>query len=311
MAVQEDEPSEFGKPKQMKGKRSNAWCFTLNNYTPDELAFLRALDHNNQVRFLVFGREMGEKTHTPHLQGYIYFHNQKYRSEVIKFMHSNRFRYAPAKGSADQNIAYCTKQDTEYVMFGDKPSQGSRSDIKAIREAFERGDRVDRIIWDANSYQSARHAELLMRYRPMPPSQKRLIKWYWGPSGTGKTYTAEQESLGDYWISLHSLRWWDGYTGQKYVIIDDMRGDFCTFHEFLRIIDRYPYRVEFKGGSTWLQPSTEVIIVTSCFPPEKMWVTIEDKSQLLRRLDEVREFGLPVLGLANYKKIKLNLKKNI
>ena len=123
-----------------------------------------------------------------------------------------------------------------------------------------------------------------------PQPVKRTVYWFYGLSGSGKTREAIDLANGDYYISMRNLKWWDGYYGQKYVIIDDFRGDFCTFHELLRILDRYPYRVEMKGTSMWIQPSTTHIIITSCYHPEKVYDTREDIQQLLRRIDEIRFF---------------------
>ena len=87
---------------------------------------------------------------------------------------------------------------------------------------------------------------------------------------------------------MRDLKFWDGYYGQKYVIIDDFRKDFCTFHELLRILDRYPYRVHIKGSSLYLEATT--IIITSCFGPEEVYETREDLQQLMRRIDKIQIF---------------------
>jgi hypothetical protein len=85
-------------------------------------------------------------------------------------------------------------------------------------------------------------------------------------------------------------KWWDGYEQQPAVIIDDYRRDFSTFAELLRLLDRYPHRVEKKGASIQFNSST--IIITTPKPPEETWAgrTEEDLAQLMRRITEVREF---------------------
>ena len=47
-------------------------------------------------------------------------------------------------------------------------------------------------------------------------------------------------------MSSRNLQWFDGYMGQKVVCFDDFRKDFCTFHELLRLLDRYPMDVPVK-----------------------------------------------------------------
>lgn len=143
---------------------------------------------------------------------------------------------------------------------------------------------------EATSYQSLRSMELLLKYAPPPAPKKKDVYWFYGPSGSGKTRHAVEMGGDDYWISARDLKWWDGYYGQKVVIIDDFRGDFCTFHELLRILDRYPYRVQIKGSSLWLQADT--IIITSCYSYEEVYDTREDIDQLKRRIDHIQEFKM-------------------
>lgn len=48
------------------------WCWTLNNYTDEELFELETLCDNadNEVRGICWGHEVGDNE-TPHLQGYL------------------------------------------------------------------------------------------------------------------------------------------------------------------------------------------------------------------------------------------------
>lgn len=268
--------------------RKRNFCFTLNNYTEDDEQHIVDLEGHKQIRYLIVGKEVGEEKQTPHLQGFIVFYNNKTFKQAKAFL-GERYHVEICQGSVDQNIAYCSKDD-EYFEFGERPKQGSRKDIIQIVEQVKNHVPIKDIVMNAPSYQSARHAEVLMKYQPMPEPMKRTIKWYWGATGTGKTRSAIEQSQGDFYMTMKDLKWWDGYYGQSYVIIDDFRKDFCTFHELLRILDRYPYRVNLKGSSMWLQPSTTHIIITSFYPPDQVYSTREDVKQLLRRIDEIIEF---------------------
>jgi len=66
-------------------QRSRNWCFTLNNYTEDEEQSFVDLEGHKQIRYFIVGKEVGEEEHTPHLQGFIIFHNQKTFNQVVKF----------------------------------------------------------------------------------------------------------------------------------------------------------------------------------------------------------------------------------
>lgn len=268
--------------------RVRAWCFTLNNPQTVEVDYLTSTYARENTTYLVFEDEKGEEG-TPHIQGYVHFKNPTGLAGCKKWL--KRGHFEQAKGSPQQNKTYCTKDKTNVHEYGEMPKQGKRNDIAHVKELVKQGVGMDMIVEEATSYQAMRTAELLCKYtrpklRPAPE-----VLWFWGPTGTGKTRKAIEMAGEDFWISGRNLRWWDGYFGQKTVILDDLRKDCCPFNELLRILDRYPYRVETKGSSTWLL--AERIIVTSPYPPEQFDNTLgmEDLKQLIRRISKSVNFN--------------------
>ena len=85
-------------------------------------------------------------------------------------------------------------------------------------------------------------------------------------TGSGKTRTAFEEFPKIY--TPLSYKWWEGYEGQTEVLIDDFRKDCCKFHELLKLLDRYPFKVEAKGSHHQLMATT--IIITAPYPPQYM-----------------------------------------
>ena len=133
-----------------------------------------------------------------------------------------------------------------------------------------------------------------MRYRPLRPKEKPHVVWVSGQTGTGKTWKTWERALeitggsyDDIWVSNDNLQWMDGYFGQSVAIIDDFRGTDCPFNKFLRILDRYPFRLPFKGGFVIWEPKH--ILITSVLSPEHAYGerVYEDIRQLTRRIDEV------------------------
>lgn len=59
--------------------------------------------------------------------------------------------------------------------------------------------------------------------------------------------------------------WWDGYSGQKVVLIEEFRGQ-VQLQKMLQVLDKYPLRLEIKGGS--VPARYELVIVTSNTRPE-------------------------------------------
>jgi len=83
-----------------------------------------------------------------------------------------------------------------------------------------------------------------------------------GPTGTGKSKWAMDNYPDAYW-KQRSI-WWDGYSKQEHVIIDEFYG-WMPFDTLLRVCDRYPLLVETKGGQVNFVANT-IIITTNAVP---------------------------------------------
>lgn len=269
--------------------RIRAWTFTLNNYTDDDLKNLGLLGVAQSTTYLIYGKEIGENN-TPHLQGYIYMKAGRTFSAMKKII--PKAHIEASEGSAASNTKYCSK-DGDVTTFGAPPSQGKRNDIQEIKDMVRRGETMAKIVEVAANYQSVRMAEVCMKYKPLEKREKPMVKWYYGGTGTGKTYAAwEETGYIDTWVSHDSLQWFDGYDGQKNVIIDDFRAGDCRFSNLLRYLDRYPMKVPIKGGFVNWVPT--LIIITSTHQPKKVYKNIdiqENIDQLLRRIDIIQKYN--------------------
>jgi hypothetical protein len=156
-----------------------------------------------------------------------------------------------------------------------------------VRDVLKTTGSMRRVAEVATTFQALRGGEVLVKYIEPKRDWKPEVVWLWGPTGCGKTRRAFAESnADDRWVSNSSLRWWDGYDGHSDVIIDDFRGDFAPFHTLLRILDRYEYAVEVKGGMRQLLARR--IWITSCLPPDKVYPGCAERvDQLLRRIDSI------------------------
>jgi len=281
--------SHKSKKKMPREKQIRAYCFTINNYSNDEWASLPKLYEENYASYLIAGKEMGEECKTPHIQGYVYFNGRGYgMSAAHKLPGLARAALIVARGDAHANQKYCSKQG-EFIELGKPPKKGARSDITEIKEIIGKGGNMREVIAQATSYQALKTGELLLKYQKAPERPDIKVYWYHGDTGSGKTRTAIKEAGEDYWMSSKNLKWWDNYDGEKKIIIDDFRRDFCTFHELLRITDRYPFKVETKGGFRALL--AEEIWITCPLPPEELWQGhLEDLQQLLRRITKIQKF---------------------
>jgi len=109
--------------------QSQRWCFTLNNWTPDDVARIRALAPT--VRYLVFGREVGVGG-TPHLQGFVIFNTRK-RLRGVKDLLGDRCHLEPARGTSGQASDYC-KKDNDFEEFGQVPVAGKTNRFEEFRD---------------------------------------------------------------------------------------------------------------------------------------------------------------------------------
>lgn len=116
---------------------SNAknWCFTMNNYTADDVERLNNLVNEGKVTYIIYGKEVGNDG-TPHLQGLVML---KIRSRLIKckeILGSNPHVEIPRNLNA--SIQYC-KKEGDWVEFGSVKKQGQRSDLELFKEDVKSG----------------------------------------------------------------------------------------------------------------------------------------------------------------------------
>lgn len=109
-----------------------------------------------------------------------------------------------------------------------------------------------------------------------------------GPTGTGKSKWCMDNYPDAYWKQRSN--WWDGYNGQKTVIIDEFYG-WLPFDLLLRVCDRYPLLVESKGGQ--IQFIAETVIITSNSVPNT-WYRNAYFDSFVRRVSKWMVF--PIWG---------------
>jgi len=264
-----------------------SWCFTLNNPVAADHEHLAALD----CVYLVYGDELAPTSGTPHLQGYVVFSTNKRLSAVKKLM-SSRYHLELAKGTAQENYDYCTK-DGWVTERGDRPLSRAGVGLKnkerwldVIRAAKE-GTAQEEYPREFLQYNST----ILKLYTPALADLDHYCGlWYTGPPGTGKSRSARKEYPGSYDKLLN--KWWDGYEGEESVLIDDIGLDNKLMGTFLkRYVDHYPFRAEFKGGSKLIRPKT--VIVTSNYTIQQIWPDdLQLQEALMRRFKVVHFHGM-------------------
>lgn len=266
--------------------RKRAWFITINNPNEDDL--LTSTKLVNKSEYGLIGDETAPTTGTHHIHVYIRLKDAVSFASLKKQL--PRADIQPAKGTDKDCKNYCSK-DKVLVEVGVPSQQGKRSDLQKVTELIKDDPRMSSIIEQVGSLQSIRTAEKLLIYKEPKRNWKTKVFWFCGATGTGKSREAF-ELYPDAYPAMDTGEWWEGYDAHEEVIIDDMRKDFLKFHQLLKLFDRYPYRVQFKGGSRQFLART--IIVTSCYSPEEMFDTREDIQQLLRRIEKIKYFSAEI-----------------
>lgn len=279
----------------MAASKHRAWILVLNNPTEQELQFYSDERNFSDCSCYVCAHEFAPETGTPHLHAHI-------RPNSPRSLDQMRKRYCPdgsaprahwesARGSDTASRDYVVKDGDVLCQFGEFREQrpGTRSDLVRLRDRVLSGECVSTIVREAENYQQLRFVEAIARYAPQTSPGLKNVYWFYGPSGSGKTLTAFSNSPdAERWISSGPLKFWNGYSGQRFVILDDLRPTDVPYHQLLRLLDRYPFNVEVKGGYVPLVATH--IFITSPFRPETFVPCGEEVNQLIRRISEIREF---------------------
>lgn len=285
--VQRVDAEEISPRPTKNGLRARSWVFTLNNYSPEELLEVERID----CKYMVFGKELGEDNQVPHLQGYLHFKDQKALSTLKKLM--PRAHFEIARGNAEENYNYCTKQG-DFIEKGTRPiSQKRKGEMEQERWATIKAQAI------AGDLESIDPKVYVSHYRTLKAIAKDHMKppndlegccghWYYGEAGSGKTTAARSEHPGAFIKSRD--KWWCGYQGEDVVILDDMD----PFHKGLAAYfkdwaDKWTFKAEDKGGCKWIRPKK--FIVTSQYHPSDIWDDKETLDAISRRY-EFRLFRL-------------------
>lgn len=256
---------------------STRYCFTWNNYKEEDINFIKSYKSD----YLIFGEEIGESG-TPHLQGYIEFAGTKKLETLHK--HMPKVHWEPRRGTQEQAITYC-KKDGKFHEQGEKKTQGERTDLNKIGEmilnkTFVPSEHPTEMIRYHKGIQA--FTEATYKDRTEPPT----VKWLWGKSKTNKSRTAWEAFGPADSYPKDCSRWWNGYSQQSCIIIDDFDG-WWDYRDLLRLLDRYPYSGQTKGG--YVKINSPMIYITCEFPPEHFWKNENELKQVTRRLSDIQE----------------------
>lgn len=269
------------------------WCFT--SFDTAEPKF-----KDGCTTYYCFGRETCPKTSKMHWQGFVVFLNRQRLSSAKKFG-GHSWHYEAARGTVAENIGYCSK-DGVFTEVGTRPSETSEGGAQStkrkwidIRDNARRGD-FDAI--EAKVYvQHCRNLHFISDVASQRAACRSLQPgtivglWLVGVPGVGKSTFArrvaglcgpasvdmgpdptshELGDAGDLYYSKPCTKWWDGYTDERVVILEDMDLGHKSFGHLLKVwTDIFPFMAEHKGGSRKIRPAH--FIITSNYTIEEIF----------------------------------------
>ena len=110
---------------------------------------------------------------------------------------------------------------------------------------------------------------------------KMNIKYVFGETGSGKSHLVNREAGPNAYWKDGGSKWFHGYEGEENVVIEEYRSGF-PYGMFLQLLDKWPYKVEVKGGMPDFVCKN--LWITSHYAPSELYPNVADKSEMYRRL---------------------------
>lgn len=265
-------------------QRLRNFCFTINNYTIEDIEKAKTIDYS----YLIIGKEIGEKG-TPHLQGYCELNKQTRFNTIKKQL--PKAHIEERHGTALQASDYC-KKENNFEEFGTLNKPGERTDLKKTCDDILKGQKVEDIAIENPFFfhQYGRTLQKIEDIRIKNTFRNFMTEgiWYHATTGFGKSETAFKNfnPKTHYTWKYEKNGWQDGYDGQETVIIDEFRGQLPLF-DLLMMIDKHPnFYVSRRGREPYPFISKKVII-TSALKPEEVYHNLHENDkldQLFRRI---------------------------
>jgi hypothetical protein len=277
------------------------WCFTLNNPTEEERSFFTNFQLGDFYNYLIFQEEKGEEEGTTHFQGYIECREKRALS-WMKIHFNERAHYEPRKGTQQQAIDYCKKEDTRVEggmsgEFGQPKRQvggltteerrkRASETLEQIRKGEIRTRDVDSDIMLFPGFPSAQKLALASLGKGPDRSETFRVFVVNGPTGVGKSFAFHKICNGDY-IGWRSGWFTDAQNMHRYLFLDEFVGgcrDGIQLHELLDMLDPYPQQLPIKGG--FAPAMYDTVFITTNISPENWYSSIGSNGEEIKKRKE-------------------------
>lgn len=223
-----------------------------------------------------------------HWQVFVHFKNPKRLGGVKKAFDRDDAHCEPA-ASEEKSLEYVWKDDTSVgshtrFEWGNSASVGQGKNpvkeliAKKVNDCIAEGKNAfacQQILskeFDAefvfngekiDKYVQRKYREHYLTSDDPQVRESPTIVWFWGDTGSGKTYNAlefiKKRFKGNFHIKTPDVdKWWDGYCGQPCVLFDDFTDQLEPVDFYLRLLDVNVFPLQVKGSTVNINASTFV-----------------------------------------------------
>ncbi len=243
------------------------------------------------VNYLVFQQEACPSTGRHHVQGFVAMSQQKRPTALAKLfkVHHNCFQ-STNEGTPAQNRGYCTDGDKrlpahDFFEHGDLPGgRGKRTDLddmcdaiktQGLKRAIDAQPKVY-LKYHGGSKALDKHYK---RQRTEGVQRNVTVFVAWGTPGSGKSYWANHFDEDNSFPLPVQTRdtgpvWFDGYDGERTLLIEDFDPKTIPYRTLLRILDNYPLQVKVSGD--FVPAEWDMVIITSNDSPNNWYTDTQD-----------------------------------
>lgn len=244
------------------------WLLTIND-SDDGISWVPPADLNSEcwqhVQWLRGQKEVGTGTGRPHWQLFCAFKAKK-RLAFVRECFGTRVHAEPSRSSAAEDYVFKDEtaiEGTRFELGQCAFKRNSATDWNKVTQLAKNGQIrsiIDEFPDIAIRYYGALKA-MAKDFMGRPPDLLTTCGiWIYGPPGVGKSFFARQQ-YGELYEKPCN-KWWDGYQGEKCVLLDDFDKHHKGLGHHLKIwADRYAFIGEAKGSGIRIRP--EKIIITS------------------------------------------------
>jgi len=241
--------------KRKSTTRARNYCFTVNKEPQRFYDRWSHRDLSAEIQFIVYQLEVAPETGHLHCQGYVQLTKQLGKKRVQELLR-NPCHLEAANGSLEENITYCTKEETRLdgtspVQRGKPKEQGRRTDLETLAQRIVREGKVTEELARENPGHYVRYFRgfqaLSNKINKPKDRRKPKVFFYWGAPGCGKSRLAHTLFPTAYSAVDMKENWFDGYDQEDTVIFDDFEGN-IPLRNMLKLLDYYRLQLPVKGS---------------------------------------------------------------